>query len=215
MASPVARKIAEASGQGSWIRRMFEEGVRLKSIYGAHQVCDLSIGNPNVEPPAEFHSALEDLLLERTPGLHGYMPNAGYPHVREAVAAHLSREQGVEIAGSNVVMTVGAAGGLNIALKTILDSRGRSRLHAALLRGVRPLRRQLSGGGQAGPRLRRLRPRSRRRRRGHRGANARSSYQLAEQPHGPGVSAGNPRSPGRPPEGKEPALWPDRLSALR
>ena len=121
MASPVARKIAEASGQWSWIRRMFEEGVRLKSIYGADQVCDLSIGNPNVEPPAEFHSALKEVLLDRTPGLHGYMPNAGYPHVREAVAAHLSREQGVEVAGSNVVMTVGAAGGLNIALKTILD----------------------------------------------------------------------------------------------
>ena len=120
-ASPVARKIAESSAQGSWIRRMFEEGVRLKGLYGADQVCDLSIGNPNVEPPREFLDVVNDLLLERTPGLHGYMPNAGYPEVRQALAQYLSLEQGVQVPAGNVLMTVGAAGGLNVALKTILD----------------------------------------------------------------------------------------------
>jgi aspartate aminotransferase len=118
---PVARKIAESSAQGSWIRRMFEEGMRLKGLYGADEVCDLSIGNPNVEPPQAFHDVVNELLLEPTPGLHGYMPNAGYPEVRQALARCLSEEQGVEVPAGNVLMTVGAAGGLNVALKTILD----------------------------------------------------------------------------------------------
>jgi aspartate aminotransferase len=100
---------------------MFDEGNRLKTLYGADQVSDLSIGNPNVEPPSEVLSVLEDLLLDATPGMHGYMPNAGYPEVREAVARTLSEEQGVEVPASNVVMTCGAAGAMNIILKTILD----------------------------------------------------------------------------------------------
>ena len=118
---PVARKVAESSAQGSWIRRMFEEGIRLKDLYGADRVCDLSIGNPNVEPPPEFRAVVGDLLAEETPGLHGYMPNAGYPEVRQTLARCLSHELGVEVPAGNVLMTVGAAGGLNVALKAVLD----------------------------------------------------------------------------------------------
>ncbi len=83
--------------QGSWIRRMFEEGIAMKQRYGAENVFDLSLGNPVMEPPAEFIAELKRLANNPTPGMHGYMENAGYPETRAAVAAQLSKETGLKL----------------------------------------------------------------------------------------------------------------------
>jgi aspartate aminotransferase len=101
---------------------MFEEGIRLKKEHGAGKVFDFSLGNPDIEPPPAFHRVFLRLAREDRKGSHGYMPNAGYPEVREALAAKASREQGVQLDGSHVVMAVGAAGGLNVVFKSILDN---------------------------------------------------------------------------------------------
>ncbi len=118
---PVAKKIAEAAKRSSWIRQMFEEGARLASVHGCDNVFDFSIGNPNLEPPKEFQAVLEELVHHRTPGMHGYMANAGYQETRDAVAAYLAEDQGVPVTGANVVMTCGAGGALNIIFKAIVD----------------------------------------------------------------------------------------------
>lgn len=117
----MAGKIAESMERSSWIRRMFEDGARLKAEHGADKVFDFSLGNPNLEPPQEFHRVLTELLADINPCWHGYMPNAGYPSTRAAVAKQVSAEQGVDVPPQNVVMTVGAGGGLNVALKAVLD----------------------------------------------------------------------------------------------
>ncbi len=106
---------------GSWIRRMFEEGIALKRRYGEENVFDLSLGNPVMEPPEEFVREMKRLAENPLPGMHRYMANAGYPETREAVAAQLSAETGVKLARKDVVMTCGAAGALNVVLKTILN----------------------------------------------------------------------------------------------
>jgi aspartate aminotransferase len=107
--------------RSSWIRKMFEEGARLKAEFGESNVFDFSLGNPNLDPPEAFRRVLRELLEEDPPGCHGYMPNAGLPAVREAVAAQASREQGVELQGKHVVMSVGAGGALNAILRAILE----------------------------------------------------------------------------------------------
>lgn len=117
----VSRKMLEFASKGSWIRRMFEEGARLKAEYGADNVYDFSIGNPDVPPPAEFNQALRELAADTLPGAHSYMPNCGYLSVREAVAAQLAREQGVQLLNQHILMTCGAAGALNVVLKALLD----------------------------------------------------------------------------------------------
>ena len=107
------------------VRKMFEEGTKLKAQYGADKVFDFSIGNPDVPPPPQFKEAVIKIMTEDKPGIHGYMPNAGWPQVREKVAAHLSRTQGAELKNpfgpNHILMTVGAAGALNITFKAILD----------------------------------------------------------------------------------------------
>ena len=118
---PVARKIEGFMERSSWIRRMFEEGARLKAEHGVDKVFDFSLGNPNLEPPEEFHRVLRELIADEGPCWHAYMANAGYQHTREAVAAYVSREQGVEVPAQNVVMTSGAGGALNVIFKAILD----------------------------------------------------------------------------------------------
>ncbi len=118
---PVSRSIREAMVRSSWIRKMFEEGARLKAEFGESNVFDFSLGNPNLDPPEAFRRVLRELLEEDPPGCHGYMPNAGLPAVREAVAAQASREQGVELQGRHVVMSVGAGGALNAILRAILE----------------------------------------------------------------------------------------------
>lgn len=118
---PVSKKIEGMVAGSSLIRRMFEEGTRLKAEYGAENVFDFSLGNPNLEPPEAFRAALRDLISDPWPGMHGYMPNAGFPKVRDALAAHISLEQQVEVPADNIIMTVGAGGALNVVLKAVLD----------------------------------------------------------------------------------------------
>ncbi|MDR2633369.1 MAG: pyridoxal phosphate-dependent aminotransferase [Treponema sp.] len=118
---PIADSIREALGSASLIRKMFEEGNQLKKQYGPDRVFDFSIGNPDIEPPPAFHRVFTKLAKEDKKGSHGYMPNAGYPEVREALAEKVSREQGITLNGSHIIMSVGAAGGLNVVLKAILN----------------------------------------------------------------------------------------------
>ena len=86
----IAKKISGFISQSSFIRRMFEEGVRLKEEFGADNVFDFSLGNPNVDPPPAFRKRLRELASAEIPGMHMYMPNAGYPETRAAVAAQVS-----------------------------------------------------------------------------------------------------------------------------
>jgi len=100
---------------------MFEEGNLLKKQHGADKVFDFSLGNPDLEPPPAFHRVFLKLAKEDKKGSHAYMPNGGYPEVREALARKASAEQGVTIDGSHLVMSCGAAGGLNVVFKSILN----------------------------------------------------------------------------------------------
>jgi len=118
---PIAKSINEAVSTQSMVRKMFEEGIFLKKQYGAENVFDFSIGNPDLEPPPAFHRVLSKLAGESKKGTHGYMTNAGLPEVREAIARKAGAEHGVKIDASHVVMSCGAAGGLNVVLKTILN----------------------------------------------------------------------------------------------
>lgn len=118
---PVAKKIADAARCSSWIRQMFEDGAHLAEVHGCDRVLDFSIGNPNLEPPAEFQAVLERLVRDPTPGMHGYMANAGYLATRAAVARYLAVDQGVPIEPAHVVMACGAGGALNVIFKAILD----------------------------------------------------------------------------------------------
>jgi hypothetical protein len=118
---PIARKIAGFIENASWIRKMFEEGERLRAIHGAENVFDFTIGNPTVEPPAEFEEEFRKLANHPIPGMHRYMHNAGYEETRQAVAEVLAEKSGLEVTGSHIIMTCGAGGALNVALKTILN----------------------------------------------------------------------------------------------
>ncbi len=117
----VAKKIEAIIEKSSWIRKMFEEGARLKKIHGAGNVFDFSLGNPNLPPPEKFSEVLRDTVDSCGPGDHCYMPNTGYPAVRKSVADFLTEEQQVPVLENDVIMTVGASGALNVSLKTILD----------------------------------------------------------------------------------------------
>jgi aspartate aminotransferase len=105
----------------SWVRKMFEEGISLKKRLGAENVFDLSLGNPMMEPPPEFNEQLGHVVNNPVPGMHRYMENAGYLETRTAVATQLSRETGVGFGAGDIVMTCGAAGGMNVVLKAILN----------------------------------------------------------------------------------------------
>ncbi len=118
---PISKKVRDAATNSSFIRRMFEEGLELKERFGHDQVFDFSLGNPDLEPPSLFRESLRALLEEEGPGHHAYMPNAGYPEVRAAMAAKVSKEHGVQVTPSRVVMCVGAAGGMNVVMKSLLD----------------------------------------------------------------------------------------------
>ena len=119
----IAEKMQNMVKNSSAIRAMFEEGNRLAGIYGRENVYDFSLGNPNVPAPKAVKEAIMEILESEDPVvLHGYTnSNAGYPEVREAVAASLNERFGTAFAGKNIVMTVGAAGGLNVALKILLN----------------------------------------------------------------------------------------------
>ncbi len=117
----IAEKVQTFLERASWIRKMFEQGAQLKARYGAENVFDFSLGNPNLEPPDRFKQVLVDMAKAPGLGHHSYMPNIGYPAVRQAVAEFLSSEQGLEITADEVIMTCGAAGALNVILKAVLD----------------------------------------------------------------------------------------------
>ena len=119
----IAEKMQNMVKNSSAIRAMFEEGNRLAKIYGPENVFDFSLGNPNVPAPQAVKDAIIEILNEEDPvALHGYTnSNAGYEDVREAVAASLNERFATAFAGKNIVMTVGAAGGLNVALKILLN----------------------------------------------------------------------------------------------
>ncbi len=118
---PIAEKIAGHISGSSWIRKMFEEGERLRKEFGDDNVYDFTLGNPDAEPPETFRSELRRLAESRLPGMHRYMSNAGYMETRAAVAAKITRSSGVKAGPEHVIMTCGAGGALNVALKTILD----------------------------------------------------------------------------------------------
>ena len=119
----IAEKMTNMVANSSAIRAMFEEGNRLAQIYGAENVFDFSLGNPNVPAPKAVKKAILELIEEEDPvALHGYTnSNCGYAEVREAIAASLNERFGTTFAGKNIVMTVGAAGGLNVILKSLIN----------------------------------------------------------------------------------------------
>lgn len=118
---PISQKIRANLANASWIRKMFEEGVRLRAAIGADKVFDFTLGNPDTEPPMAFKQELNRLAQNPIPGMHGYMNNAGYEQTRQAIAAVLKEETGLPFDFSHIVMTCGAGGGLNVVLKTLLD----------------------------------------------------------------------------------------------
>lgn len=117
----IAAKIEQTILKSSWIRKMFEEGTRLKAEHGSENVFDFSIGNPNLPPPEEFQSALETVAMQKERWAHGYMANSGFAFVRESIAESIRKEQSTDIAADDIVMTCGAAGGLNVVLKALLN----------------------------------------------------------------------------------------------
>jgi aspartate aminotransferase len=117
----VSEKVRGFISQSSWIRKMFEEGDRLKKQFGAEKVFDFSIGNPSIEPPIEFKRALRQVAAQEVAGAHGYMPNAGYRETRRVVAQALSRDHGVPLSADHIIMTCGAAGALNVICKVLLE----------------------------------------------------------------------------------------------
>jgi aspartate aminotransferase len=118
---PIAKKIDKFLESASWIRKMFEEGEKLRKIHGPENVFDFTIGNPNVEPPEAFKEELKRIAHSPEPGMHRYMSNAGYEKTRAAVAEVLSEDSGLPFTPENVLMTVGAGGGLNVVLKALLN----------------------------------------------------------------------------------------------
>ncbi len=118
----ISEKMKALTGNNSAIRAMFEEGSRLKAIYGPDKVYDFSLGNPNLPAPPEVKEAIIDIINnEDTVLVHGYMNNAGFPEVREAIASSLNRRFDTSFTENNIIMTVGAASGLNVALKVLLN----------------------------------------------------------------------------------------------
>ena len=118
----IAEKMIPFVQNNSAIRTMFEEGNRLKKQYGADKVYDFSLGNPSVPAPDCVREAIVDLADNEDPvTLHGYMNNAGFEDVRETIAQSLNRRFGTDFSAKNLIMTVGAASGLNVILKTVLN----------------------------------------------------------------------------------------------
>lgn len=118
----IAKSMESYVKGSSAIRAMFEEGAKLAKIYGKENVYDFSLGNPNVAPPEEIKQSIIDILEAEEPTfVHGYMNNAGYEDVRNTIAQHLNKLHGTQFTEKNILMTVGAAGGLNVTFKTLID----------------------------------------------------------------------------------------------
>ena len=117
----ISNKVRGFMEKGSWIRKMFEEGIFLKQQYGEENVFDLSLGNPVMNPPEQFYEELKKISKNPINGMHRYMPNAGLTETRTAVANGLSNETGLSFTANEIVMTCGAGGALNVVMKTLLD----------------------------------------------------------------------------------------------
>jgi len=118
----ISEKMIKLTQTNSVIRAMFEEGNRLAALHGRENVYDFSLGNPNFPAPAAVKEAIIDIATQESPtSLHGYMTNAGYPEVRLAVADSLNARFGTKFDATNIIMSVGAAGGLNVVFKTLLN----------------------------------------------------------------------------------------------
>jgi len=117
----IADGIRESIEKSSWIRKMFEEGARLKAEFGEENVFDFSLGNPDLDPPVEFINKMRSLTSADIKNVHGYMENAGLPEARKAIAEKVARDHGADMEPGNIIMTCGAAGGLNVVLKAILN----------------------------------------------------------------------------------------------
>lgn len=118
----ISDKMLDFVKNSSVIRAMFEEGKRLADIHGKENVYDFSLGNPSVEPPIRIKEALIEVLNEESPGkVHGYMNNSGHEDVREKIAISINQRFGTSLCNKNIIMTVGAAGGLNVILKSLLN----------------------------------------------------------------------------------------------
>lgn len=117
----ISEKMVDLVNNSSVIRAMFEEGKKMAAIYGAENVYDFSLGNPNVAPPATVAKTIKELVDEDSQRLHGYMSNAGFEDVREAICASLNRRFDTHFIAENIIMTVGAAGGLNVIFRALLN----------------------------------------------------------------------------------------------
>ncbi len=118
----ISEKMKQLAGNNSVIRAMFEEGQQMAQKFGPENVYDFSLGNPSVPAPAAVKDAIREILDQEDPlTVHGYMSNVGYADVRRAVADNLNRRFGTDFDENNIIMTVGAAGGLNVILKTLLN----------------------------------------------------------------------------------------------
>ena len=118
----ISEKMKRLAENNSVIRAMFEEGQNMAREFGAENVYDFSLGNPSVPAPAGVKDAIVDILTEEDSLMvHGYMSNVGYEDVRKTVADNLNKRFGTDFGPGNIIMTVGAAGGLNVILKTLLN----------------------------------------------------------------------------------------------
>jgi aspartate aminotransferase len=117
----IGKAIAEQMEHASWIRRMFEIGDRMKRERGEENVFDFTLGNPDGEPPEKVIAVLRQVVERNRPRSHAYMPNAGFAAVREVIARQLSAQTGLAYTADHILMTVGAAGAINVVLKSLLD----------------------------------------------------------------------------------------------
>jgi len=117
----ISERVKRLMEGSSWVRKMFETAALLKMKYGDENIFDFTLGNPIEEPPPKFKEALKELAIHPIPGMHRYMPNSGYPETRRYIAQQLSQETGLSFTEDHIVMTVGAAGAINIAVKAIVD----------------------------------------------------------------------------------------------
>lgn len=117
----ISEKVAGDLRRASWIREMFEQGLRLKQELGADRVFDFSLGNPSAAPPREFFDAVRDLALHPDPTAHRYMPNAGFPEARAAVAEFVTKLYDQPFAPDRIILTGGCAAAMNVVFRTVLN----------------------------------------------------------------------------------------------
>jgi len=118
----ISKNISKSMKDSSWIRAMFEEGEKLKKQFGPENILDFTLGNPVMEPPNELKAELIRIASSEIKGMHRYMTNSGYEEVREDIAKFYEERSGLPFTKDHIIMTVGAAGGINVALKALLDA---------------------------------------------------------------------------------------------